>query len=129
MLGFDVRTLEMPAVIQSGARDAIRGNIAAAQRMPSLVYEDSEGTRYTALFNDESLECQSLQDLVLSCTFSATAHARRAGSVEITEGRLQVTLGTDEMADSFTEATVGRLADESTEQVQMRIDRLHGKMR
>ncbi len=123
--GFDVRTLEMPAVIRGGMRDAVRGNLAAAMRMPALKYRDADGNRYITVFNDDSLECQSLEDLVLTCTFSGTLNGD-AGSVEITEGRLQVKLGTDELADSMLEGSVGMAADESLERVQEVIDRRRG---
>jgi hypothetical protein len=90
--------------------------------MPSLKYWDAEGNRYVLVFNDESLECQSLEDLVLTCTFSGTASGD-AGAVEITDGRAQVLLTTNETADAFTESTVGAAADESVERVQEAIDR------
>lgn len=121
LLGFDVRQLEMPAVIRGGMREAVRGNLAAAQRMPSVKYRDAEGNRYILIVNDESLQCQSLEGLQLTCTFSGT-HSGDAGNVEVTDGRLQVLLGSDQLSDSFTEATVGRAADESVEGVQMVID-------
>lgn len=122
LMGFDVRQLELPATIRGGMREAVRGNFAAAQRMPSLKYRNADGEHSIVIFNDESLQCQSLEGLVLSCTFSGTLNGD-AGTIEITEGRLQVTLGSDEVSDSFTEATVGRAADESVDQVQMAIDR------
>lgn len=127
LMGIDVRQLELPAVIRGGMREAVRGNLAAAQRMPSLKYRNTAGETSIVIFNDDSLECQSLEGLVLSCTFSATLNGD-AGTIEVTNGRLQVTLGSDQLADSFTDNTVGRAADESVERVQMVIDRRLGKM-
>ncbi len=43
-----------------------------------------------------------------------------AGTVEITKGRLQAKLGTDELVDSFIDMSVGMAADESVERVRMR---------
>jgi hypothetical protein len=123
LLGTDVRTVELPMVFSHDMQAAIRGgDLSAAGRMPSLKYWDAEGNRYVLVFNDESLECQSLEDLVLTCTFSGTASGD-AGAVEITDGRAQVLLTTNETADAFTESTVGAAADESVERVQEAIDR------
>ena len=123
LMGFDVRQLELPAVIRGGMREAVRGNLAAAGRMPSVTYRDADGNRYLRIVNDDSLECQSLEGLQLTCTFSGTLNGD-AGNVEITEGRVQVLLGSDRLSDSLTEATVGRAADESVERAQEGVDRI-----
>lgn len=127
-LGFDVRQLELPATIQGGMRDAVRGNIRAAMRMPSVKYHDAEGNMYVYIVSDESLECQSLEELRLSCTFSGTLRGD-AGQIEVTEGRLSVQLGSDAMGDAITESTAGRASDEAVDYTQMQIDRRLGKMR
>jgi len=128
LLGFDVRKVELPMAFRSGVGEAARGNLAAARRMPALRYRDAAGDTFVHIFNDESLTCQSLEDLVLTCTFSAEATSDDSGeNVAITDGRLQVKLTQDLRADAFLERTVGRAADEAVEGVQKQIDRRQGK--
>lgn len=90
----DVRRLELPAEIRHDVR---------AMQLASLVYRDAEGTNYTLPFR-EPLRCQSLEDLRLRCTFSGTAFGD-GGPVEITEGRLDVQLTTNDARDAIIEAT------------------------
>lgn len=125
LLGWDVRQVELPAFFKFGMRGADgRPSIAAAGRMPGLRYVDPEGNVYNRLVGDDTLECQSLENLVLSCTFSGTLEAEEGdGTVELSAGRAQVRLVTDEVADRFVEGTVGMAADESVERVQEAIDR------
>jgi hypothetical protein len=125
LLGWDVRQVELPMFFKFGMRGANgRVSLAAAGRMPGLRYEDAEGNVYNRLVNDDTLECQSLEDLVLSCTFSGTFEAEEGEeTVELTEGRAEVRLVTNEMADRFVDGTVGMAADESVERVQEAIDR------
>ncbi len=123
LLGWDVRTVDLPMVFKHDMQAAIHGDIAAAGRMPSLKYRDAEGGVYTLVFNDDSLECQSLDSLLLKCTFSGTLNERDGdGRLEITDGRAEVQLTTDTVSDAFVEGTVGAAADESTERVQEAID-------
>jgi hypothetical protein len=124
LLGWDVRTVELPMVFKHDMRAAITGgDLSAAGRMPNLKYRDAEGTTYMLLFNDDSLECQSLENLLLKCTFSGTLNENDGDrSIEITDGRAEVLLTTDTVSDAFVEGTVGAAADESTERVQEAID-------
>lgn len=128
LLGWDVRQVELPMFFKFGLTSANgRPNLAAAGRMPGLRYKDAEGNVYNRMVNDETLECQSLEDLVLSCTFSGTLEAEEGdGTVELTEGRAEVRLVTNEVADRFIDGTVGMAADESVERVQEEIDRRRG---
>lgn len=127
LIGWDVRAVELPMVFKRDVRAAVRGDIAAASRMPSLQYTNAEGTVHMLVFDDESLECQSLEGSRLECTFSGTARPRAGDtSIEITEGRAEVELVSDATADALIEGTVGAAADESTERVQEIIDRRRG---
>lgn len=128
LMSIDVRQLEMPAVIRSAAREARAGNLRAAMRMPAIKYRDASGNRYIRVVQDESLRCESLEDLVLTCTFSGTLRGDN-GAVEISDGRLQVKLGTDARVDAITEAIGGRASDEAVDFAQEQIDRRLGKMR
>jgi hypothetical protein len=94
----DVREMEFPTVIQ---------NAPLSMRLAGMNYRDAEGTGHTVAFNDESLECQSLEELLLKCTFSGTSHVKGGGTVEITEGRLEVQLNSNAATDSFIKATSG----------------------
>lgn len=125
LVGWDVRQVELPMFFKFDMMgDDGRPNLAAAGRMPGLRYEDAEGNVYNRMVNDDTLECQSLEDLVLSCTFSGTLEAEEDdATIELTEGRAEVRLVTNEVADRFIDGTVGMAADESVERVQEAIDR------
>lgn len=125
LVGWDVRQVELPMFFKFDMMgDDGRPNLAAAGRMPGLRYEDAEGNVYNRMVNDDTLECQSLEDLVLSCTFSGTLEAEEDdATIELTEGRAEVRLVTNEIADRFIDGTVGMAADESVERVQEAIDR------
>ncbi len=98
LVHLDVREMDFPTTIRSNVR---------AMKMAGMNYWDAEGTGHPVVFNDDSFECQSLEDLLLRCTFSGTAHPNRGGPVEITDGRLEVQLTTNEVRDRFIEATSG----------------------
>jgi hypothetical protein len=92
LTGSDVRTLQFPAVIK-------REN--APLRMPALNYFDESGTRHLVMFMDDSLQCQSLKDLVIACTFSGTGRSEEGSTVDITEGRLEVKLRENDVVDGI----------------------------
>jgi hypothetical protein len=98
LVHLDVRDMEFPATIRSNVR---------AREMAGMNYWDAEGTGHPVVFNDDSFVCQDLSDLRLSCTFSGTAHPDEGGPVEITDGRLEVLLTTNELRDRFIESTSG----------------------
>lgn len=128
LLGFDVRKVELPMVFRGGIAEAARGNLAAARRMPALRYRSPAGDTFVHVFQDDALACQSLEDLVLKCTFAATAVSDDSGGqVEITDGRLEVKLTQNLQADAFLERTVGRAADEAVEAAQEAVDRSRGR--
>lgn len=124
LVGWDVRAEELPKHFKFQMRP---GDLSSAQRMPGLRYEDADGNVYNRMVADDTLECLSLEDLVLTCTFSGTLEAEDGdATVELTEGRAEVRLTTNEIADRFIEGTVGMAADESVERVQEAIDRRRG---
>lgn len=75
--------------------------------MAAMNYWTADVVGHPVVFNGDSFECQSLEDLRLTCTFSGTAHPDEGGPVEITDGRLEVQLTTNELRDRFIEATSG----------------------
>ena len=125
LVGWDVRAEELPKHFKFQMRP---GDLSSAQRMPGLRYKDAEGNVYNRMVTDDTLECLSLEDLVLTCTFSGTLEAEEGdATVELTEGRAEVLLVTNEIADRFIEGTVGMAADESVERVQEAIDGRRGR--
>lgn len=129
LLGWDVRQEELPMFFKFGLQRGGSGRdmLRSAQRMPGIRYADEAGNVYNRMVNDDTLECQSLEDLVLSCTFSGTLQAEDGdATVELTEGRAEVRLVTNELSDRFVEGTVGMAADESVERVGEAIDRRRG---
>ncbi|HJL15694.1 MAG TPA: hypothetical protein RMH99_08565 [Sandaracinaceae bacterium LLY-WYZ-13_1] len=89
-----------------GFPTTIRSNLRARQ-MASMTYWTPEVIGHPVVLNGDSLECQSLEDLLLTCTFSGTAHPDEGGPVEIGDGRREVRLTRNELRDRFIEATSG----------------------
>ncbi|GAB5541579.1 MAG: hypothetical protein SangKO_013390 [Sandaracinaceae bacterium] len=98
LVNLDVREMDFPTSIRSNVR---------RMQMAGMNYWDAEGEGHPVVFDDDSLTCQSLESLLLRCTFSGTAHPDDGGPVAITDGRLEVQLTTDALRDRFIEGTSG----------------------
>lgn len=95
LLNLDVREFDFPTTIESQPRQI---------RMATLNWWDAEDNGHPLVFNGDALQCQSLEELRLRCSFSGTARGDE-GPVEITDGRLEVLLRTNAAADTAIEVT------------------------
>jgi len=118
--GYDVRTLDYPRTF---ARRRGGGGLAAAMQIPTLKYRDPQGRNFVYVFG-ETLECQSLEELTLRCTFEGEPrHGDSGETVHLTDGELEVTLTQSGFVDAVGDVTAGQ----AVEGAQEAIDRRRGR--